>query len=756
MAPSALWNVVLILPGENEVALLAELSRRRDARVVGVVDPTGQSIGTTIAEVMRIPVYSGPEAQPLKDADYWVYPPECAEAQRVVEAAARLGFAAIATPDFLRLLAPPAPPAREPRAEAQPVVRLERETESIHRTLSRIEEALQRESLLRWLLSLATRAVGATAGSIMLHDERSGQLFLACAYGLSDAVVQATRVKLGHGISGRVAQRLRSELVLSQAVSEEPRERPDIAAAVSAPLVHDGRLVGVLNVSVTVGDRLLDERDLATIDRLARRLGLILRRFLDIQRAQEGELFRELDGQLQDLMRGPQDLGAILSRWTAVLGERLGAQALSLALACEDGCLLVAPAPGAGSCEVVHRLPDNAAWNEVLQTGSPLVVREVGAPQAGEPGPRTIFYLPIGAPRVQAILTAAFVAAPDAQRFHHIFGEVAWLLEKRLPELISRFIQRDRLERFAALTAMLTDIAAADPGAPAGCDSPLDLLAAAAGHLTGAAEVFVVTSVEDGVARVAPGNGSPPVPWMETAGRLLEEARGGGWRTTLLSDTIEPRHEETCLLAVTAPETDRAMGLLLAGKRRLHKLDGAVFTEFDAELASRLACLLPALLRRRERPPAPPQPEPAREEAEALMPTEEVAARGRRELLIEALRREMDRCDRYHGAFSLTALRPLALVPWDGATAASLAARLAPMVRTSDLVTSLTDGTLLVMAPEEIQAVSRLERRLVALVRELCGDATLPLATGRALYPGRQDDPEAVLAAAIAALEPLE
>ena len=34
----------------------------------------------------------------------------------------------------------------------------------------RIEEALDRESLLRWLLGLATRATGASSGSIMLFD----------------------------------------------------------------------------------------------------------------------------------------------------------------------------------------------------------------------------------------------------------------------------------------------------------------------------------------------------------------------------------------------------------------------------------------------------------------------------------------------------------------------------------------------------------------------------------------------------------
>ncbi|MHB8078112.1 MAG: hypothetical protein ACYDIE_02495 [Candidatus Krumholzibacteriia bacterium] len=216
------WNVALILPAEAEVSLLADLSRRRDAKVIGVVDPTGQAVGTTIAEVMGIPVFAGPEAPELKRADYWVYPPGRPDALPLVEAAARLGYAPLPTPEFLRLLAPPPVTVTAARPAPRHFERLERETESVHRTLSRIEEALHRESLLRWLLALATRAVGATAGSIMLYDEKARQLYIACAYGLSEGTLHATRQTLGHGIAGRVAEELRAELVLSRPPTSPP------------------------------------------------------------------------------------------------------------------------------------------------------------------------------------------------------------------------------------------------------------------------------------------------------------------------------------------------------------------------------------------------------------------------------------------------------------------------------------------------------------------------------------------------------
>ncbi len=756
------WNVALILPAEAEVALLADLSRRRDARVIGVVDPTGNAVGTTIAEVMGIPVFAGPDAPALAGADYWVYPPGRPDALPLVEAAARLGFAPLPTPEFLRLLAPPPVTAIVAPAAPRHFERLERETESVHRTLSRIEEALHRESLLRWLLALATRAVGATSGSIMLYDEKARQLYIACAYGLSEGTLHATRQALGHGIAGRVAEQLRAELVLSRPPADTPRDRPDIAAAISAPLVHEGRLLGVINVSVGAGDRPLCADDLATIDRLAGRLGLILNRFLGLQRAREGEAFRETDRQLQEIMQSPLPLAGILAGWVDALARRIGASQLALALVCEDGTLLAAENRPDGGPRCEHRSLDDPAWNEVLQTGRPLVVREVGGAGRAAPGGWTLFCLPVGTPP-QAILAAGFPTALEAHRFHDVSGEVVYLLEKRLPELVSRFTQRDRLERFAALTAALTGIAAAEPGEPLCGVTPVELLADAARTLTGAFEAHVITGFgDDGAPRVPPGCAPPASPWLADAARLLTEARDGGWRTTVLSDTAEPRLHETTLLAVTAGPDAQAPGLLLSGKQRLHPLDGAVFTEFDAELAGRLARLLPALLRRSEPAPQPAvlqvvpdelPPESAATPAAGAGPD---VARQREELLVEILRREMDRCDRYHGAFSLTVLRAAGPAAWDDAAAAAVAGRLAAVVRSSDFVSSLADGSLVVLAPEETHSVSRLERRLAAMVRDLLGDPALPLSAGRAIYPGRHDEPRAVLAAATASLTRVE
>ena len=186
-------------------------------------------------------------------------------------------------------------------------------------------------------------------------------------------------------------------------------------------------------------------------------------------------------------MQSPLPLAGILAGWVDALARRLGASQLALALICEDGTLLAAEHRPGGEPRCEHRPLDDPAWNEVLQTGRPLVVRELKTAERPGGGGWTLFCLPVGTPP-QAILAAGFPTAVEAHRFHDVSGEIVYLLEKRLPELVSRFTQRDRLERFAALTAALTEIAAADPDAQPFGASPLDLLADAARRLTGADE----------------------------------------------------------------------------------------------------------------------------------------------------------------------------------------------------------------------------------------------------------------------------
>jgi GAF domain-containing protein len=80
-------------------------------------------------------------------------------------------------------------------------------------------------------------------------------------------------VQPGEGIAGRAFAAERAILVSGKADHKRfdiVRERDDVESAISAPLVHDGRVVGVLNLSHARNQHQFTAEDLAFVDELAR------------------------------------------------------------------------------------------------------------------------------------------------------------------------------------------------------------------------------------------------------------------------------------------------------------------------------------------------------------------------------------------------------------------------------------------------------------------------------------------------------
>lgn len=118
------------------------------------------------------------------------------------------------------------------------------------------ESTLSRNSakVLDLILDKAVNMQQADAGSIMLVDKKSGDLLIKAAKNLEAGVTAETRIPVGHGIAGWVAQEGRP-LVLMDGVGEDtdfPGART-VQNAVSQPILLDGQVVGVLNLSYKDG-----------------------------------------------------------------------------------------------------------------------------------------------------------------------------------------------------------------------------------------------------------------------------------------------------------------------------------------------------------------------------------------------------------------------------------------------------------------------------------------------------------------------
>ena len=755
------WPVVLVCPGEEELSLLADLSARRDARIVAVADPDGSSVGAGLAEMMGLLVIRDLSELTPGTARYLVHPPLNDVVSVFVDNAGDHGLEAVPAKEFTHRfsgpkVAPIAPAALGTAAEARVesaliesapesktiIARpdqdlLELETAAIHRTLSRIEEALDREALLRWLLSLATRATGASSGSIMLFDDRSEELYVAYAYGLSQHTMHTTRVRLGEGISGRVAESRVAELITDNRHPGARRDRSSIQQAICAPIIWDGEVLGVVNVSNNDGDGQLDGGALATIESLTHRFGMILDRFLGLQLVRNSELFRNMEEELHRDTGHPQAVASTLCDWADDLRSVSGAEVVRLEVLTNGGDLFWADAEQTGYESPPH--PDKA---QVLSSGRPLVLRpseEASQTLTDKERQATVFHLPVGREPLRALITLEFASAARAHQFHNVSAEIIYLVNRHLTSFLDRAATADQVDRLTTLATALSELASG-----AGQTGFRDRVLSAACRLTGASEALLLTGVND-----APSENedlSDEDALRLEAVRLLSDAGTRGWQTTVLESTGAdvPR----TLLVVPLDSNNPFPGLVLLDKRRLHPLDGANFTEFDALFARRL---LPLLHIPSEEPPSI-----TTDDTDAIIDKLEPATTQNDafsavtiKTLDGILRREMDRCDRYHTMLGLAAFRITGNNP---VQPAGLVAEIDRRLRSSDHIGCLEDGTILIIVPEDIQSLPRLQRRVAEILNLVTGSQELQIVSATRVYPGSGDTPAKLMASVLGAL----
>jgi len=646
---------------------------------------------------------------------------------------------------FERRATPQPEPTNQPERTIQSrpgLEEIEQESAAIQDALAGLEDALAGDTILRRLLDLCTRAVGAGGGSIMLFDETSHELYIAYATGLSEGTMHSTRVKLGEGIAGRVARTRQAELVEgAQGTVKRHRDRPDITSAVCAPLVAGKRLLGVLNVSCQAGETQLDGAARDLLVGMGVRLGRILDGVQQLQQQRTSRIFSLTEQQLRRLAGDNPELPDMFTAWTEALAVTAEADRVSLVVPCADGSLLTCESAtgetGAYRYETLH----NPAWIEVLTSSVPMVARQDDLSGAGAP-PVTVFYLPVGRTPVRAGLSVQFTNSRAAHAFHALAGETVFLLERLLPDQVDRRRQEHRAGLLEELSVVLGELAAHD-GTPGGFG---ENLGAAARRLTGAVEVAVVAELVDGCARLAGGNAPEDAAWLDEVPRLLEAAAGDGWRITTLETGSAP---VSVLVAVLEPGA-AVPALVLVGKERTHSLDGKVFTPQDAEMVVPLAGLLGRLQPPKPEEPVAPGPvletEPlAVELGTSAFDVTQGGQKNGEEILLLELRRELDRCDRYHNVCGLVLIKPELpeIAAYDLLQAA--ARRVVSSLRISDRVFTLPDGSLAVMVPENVQHLDRLQDRLVADMRELAGDPDLPVEAARVAYPATKGPADALL-----------
>ncbi len=145
--------------------------------------------------------------------------------------------------------------------------------QALHEVVESVNLTVDPDELFARMLEIAMSVTGADGGSLMLLDAQRGELAIRVAIGVEPELWPKIRVKLGEGVAGRAAAEARPIKVRGRADREQfrvVRERPDVESALCVPLVHEGRVLGVLNLHHTSRADAFDDDDLAFTEQLGR------------------------------------------------------------------------------------------------------------------------------------------------------------------------------------------------------------------------------------------------------------------------------------------------------------------------------------------------------------------------------------------------------------------------------------------------------------------------------------------------------
>ncbi len=144
--------------------------------------------------------------------------------------------------------------------------------EVLYETVRDLSSTLSVDRVLQRLLDRTLVHLNAEIGSILLLGD-DDQLRVMLSQGLPQDVVERTEMKIGEGISGHVA--LHGQPLIVEDVEEHPifrrrnRERYYTATLISAPLVRNGVLLGVININNKANREPFTPHDLRLLEAIA-------------------------------------------------------------------------------------------------------------------------------------------------------------------------------------------------------------------------------------------------------------------------------------------------------------------------------------------------------------------------------------------------------------------------------------------------------------------------------------------------------
>jgi HD-GYP domain-containing protein (c-di-GMP phosphodiesterase class II) len=138
-----------------------------------------------------------------------------------------------------------------------------------------------KEELNQSVIDSACRLLRSDAGSLMMLNHETNELTIAASRGLSPEVVAITRLKLGEGVAGRVAETGKGIFVEDiktdvRFLHSPKQDHYTSRSFISVPLRVKNRIIGVLNVNSSEAEQRFEERDVRLLTILADQAAITL------------------------------------------------------------------------------------------------------------------------------------------------------------------------------------------------------------------------------------------------------------------------------------------------------------------------------------------------------------------------------------------------------------------------------------------------------------------------------------------------
>jgi diguanylate cyclase (GGDEF)-like protein len=264
--------------------------------------------------------------------------------------------------------------------------------QALHEIVESVDLTLDSGELFARVLEVAVAVTGAEGGSLMLvepnsrSDGQSGDqsLRVACALGMEREIQAKVRVAFGEGVAGRVAAEARPRIVRGRAAHDEfvmLRERSDLQCSLCLPLIHQGRVIGVLNLHHTTRDDAFSERDFEFAEKLGRLDAEIITRAKEREQLRRGAARYEAVREVRACLAGTAPFLDRLTLLCQRVAEHAGNGVATLYLhdADEQELRLAATSlEGGGFAGEYRVLPGQGVDGRAARDRTPVILREEG------------------------------------------------------------------------------------------------------------------------------------------------------------------------------------------------------------------------------------------------------------------------------------------------------------------------------------------------------------------------------------------